>query len=45
MEGGDSVKYHVFMQDEKEENKMIHLVVEGFESVEDAVQNICWLCQ
>lgn len=37
-EGGDYVKYHVFMQDEKEENKMIHLVVEGFEAVEEKMQ-------
>jgi hypothetical protein len=28
------VKYHVFLQDEKDENKMIHHVVEGFEKVE-----------
>ena len=37
-EGGDCMKYHVFMQDDKEENKMIHLVVEGFEAVEEQMQ-------
>lgn len=38
VEGGDCVKYHVFMQDEKDENKMKHLVVEGFEAVEEKMQ-------
>lgn len=38
VEGGDYVKYHVFMQDEKEENKLKHLVVEGFEAVEEKMQ-------
>lgn len=38
VEGGDFVKYHVFMQDEKEENKLIHIVVEGFEAVEEKMQ-------
>lgn len=34
VEGGDNVKYHVFMQDEIQDSIMIHLVVEGFEKVE-----------
>ena len=38
VEGGDNVKYHVFMQDEKEDNKLIHIVVEGFEAVEEKMQ-------
>ena len=30
--------YHVFMQDEKEENKMIHVVVNGFDEVEKRME-------
>lgn len=32
------MKYHVFMQDEKDENKMKHLVVEGFDAVQEHMQ-------
>lgn len=32
--------YHVFMQDEKEENRMIHLVVDGFDNVMEKMQSV-----
>lgn len=32
------MKYHVFMQDEKEENKMKHIVVDGFDAVQEKMQ-------
>jgi len=38
VEGGDIVKYHVFMQDEKAENKMKHIVVDGFDAVQEKMQ-------